>query len=686
MTPMENPLLVLGSLPTFSNIVPENILPALKILLAENRQILQKLLAGPEPYTWENLLFPLEEMNDRLSKFWSPVSHLHAVMETEALREAYNACLPLLTEYSTELMQNETLYRAVKSIADGPLYAKLNASQRKVIDNELRDFRLAGVSLAAQAKSRYAELQKKLSKLCSQFSENVLDATNAWTFQVTDFKTLQGLPDSSLKIIEQNAEQHGKTGWMFTLDYPCYAAVMKYLANRELRKTMYEAYVTRASDQGPFAGRFDNTQIMEDILSTRYEMAKLLGFSNYAEYSLATKMADKPERVLDFLNDLVTRSKNVAAAEVRELAHYAKAIDHIEQLEAWDLPYYSEKLRHQHYDLSQEDLRPYFPVPKVLDGMFQVVSELYGLKITERKGVDTWHPQVQFFDIYDSKNELRGSFYTDLYARPNKRDGAWMDDARVRRRLHDGTLQKPVAYLTCNFARPIGDKPATLTHEDVVTLFHEFGHCLHHLMTKVEYAPVSGINGVPWDAVEFPSQFMENWCWQKDTLRRISAHEVTGESLPDSLYQKMLAAKNFQPGMHLLRQLEFALFDFRLHLEYDPNKGAQVQAILNDVRKKISVVPFPPFNRFQHSFSHIFAGGYAAGYYSYEWAEVLASDAFSRFEEQGVFDRTSGQAFLENILEQGGTRSPMDLFVAFRGREPTIDALLRHHGLASGNC
>jgi oligopeptidase A len=680
---MENPLLTQGLLPIFSTIQPELIEPAIKHVISQNRVELQKLLAQENGFTWDNLIAPLEEMSDRLAKVWSPVSHLHSVLETEALRAAYNACLPLLTEYHTELMQNETLYKAVLSIAEGHEYSLLNDAQRKVINDELRDFRLAGVSLPPAAKVRYADLQKQLTKLTTQFSENVLDATHAWTFHVTDVNALAGLPDSTLKIAEQNAQQHNETGWILTLDYPCYAAVMKYLANRELRWLMYEAYTTRASDQGPHAGRWDNTSIMENILKARHELANLLGFNSYAEYSLATKMAKKPEQVLSFLQDLVSRSKHYGEKEVQELTAFAKETDNLERLEAWDLPYYTEKLRQKHYSLSQEDVRPYFPVSKVLSGMFAVVSKLFGLKIVERQEIDKWHPHVQFFEIYDEQDNLRGCFYTDLYARPHKRDGAWMDEARVRRRLLDGNTQYPVAYLTCNFTRPLGHKPSYLTHEEVQTTFHEFGHCLHHLLTKVDYAPISGINGVPWDAVEFPSQFLENWCWDKETIKLISEHETTGESLPDLLFNKLLAAKNFQPGMHILRQLEFALFDFRMHLEYDAAKNEKVQSVLNDVRKQVSVVPFPTFNRFQNSFSHIFAGGYAAGYYSYEWAQVLASDAFSRFEEEGVFNASVGRDFLKNILEQGGSREPMELFVAFRGREPKIDALLVHSGLAN---
>lgn len=680
---MENPLLHPTELPNFSDISPELIQPALKQIISQNRKELTELLSQSQPFTWANLLAPMEDMHDYLSKVWSPISHMHSVVETDALREAYNACLPILTEYNTEIMQNETLYKAVQSIADSGEYKKLDNAQRKVIDYELRDFKLAGVSLPVTDKARYAELQKQLSKLTTQFAENVLDATHGWTLHITDPNALKGLPGSTLKLAEETARNEKKPGWVLTLDFPCYSTVMKYLDNRELRWLMYEAYTTRASDQGPNAGRWDNTQIMEQILRTRYDVAMLLGFSNYAEYSLATKMAKSPQQVLNFLNDLVAKSKPAAEKEIAELKDYAKTHDNIDTLEAWDLAYYSEKLRQLHYSISQEDLRPYFPAAKVLSGMFEVVKRLYGLQIIERNDADVWHPQVKFFEVRDENNELRGYFYTDLYARPHKRDGAWMDECRNRRKLTNGKMQLPVAFLTCNFNRPIGDKPALLTHEDVITCFHEFGHCLHHLLTQVDYAAVSGINNVPWDAVEFPSQFFENWCWDKEAIKLISEHVETGDTLPDSLFNKMLAAKNFQPGMHMLRQLEFALFDFRLHLEYDSSKNAQVQNMIDDVRKKVSVFRTPTFNRFQHSFSHIFAGGYSAGYYSYEWADVLASDAFGLFEEKGIFDKNTGRAFMHNILEQGGAREPMDLFIAFRGREPKIDALLRHKGLVN---
>jgi oligopeptidase A len=681
---MENPLLNQGPLPSFSSIIPEeHIEAALKQVLSNNRAELTELLSKNTTFTWDNLMAPLEDIGDRLSKTWAPIGHLHGVAETESLRAAYNACLPLLTEYHTEIMQNESLFKAIQSIADGPEYEKLNTAQRKVIDNELRDFKLTGVSLPAAAKARLGDMQKQLSKLTTQFAENALDATHAWTLHVTDSNAMSGLPEQDLKIAEQTAQQQGKEGWVLTLEYPCYAAVMKYLDSRELRWLMYEAYSTRASDQGPSAGRFNNTPIMEEILQLRHEMATLLGFQNYAEFSLAIKMAKTPKRVLDFLYDLVTRSKPAAEKEMQELVEFAKTKGHIQTLETWDIAFYSEKLRQQKYAISQEELKPYFPVQKVLDGIFTVVNKLYGITITEKPNVDTWHPQVNFFEIHDQNNELRGCFYTDLYARAQKRDGAWMDECRMRRRLKDGSIQTPVAFLTCNFTRPIGNKPALLSQDEVETLFHEFGHCLHHLLTKIDYSAISGINGVAWDAVEFPSQIMEHWCWEKETMSLISSHVETGEHLPDMLYNKLLAAKNFQSGMQMLRQLEFSLFDFRIHLEYDPAKGARIQEILDDVRHNVAVIHYPKFNRFQNSFSHIFAGSYCAGYYSYKWAEVLSSDAYSLFEETGVFNPQTGKNYLENILEKGGVRDPMASFVAFRGREPHIDALLRHSGLAT---
>ncbi len=677
---MENPLLIESPLPLFSKIIPEqHIEAAVKDVLAANRKTLIALLAQNE-FNWENLLAPLDDMQDRLSKIWSPISHLHSVLESETLRAAYNSSLPSLTEYQTELMQNENLYHAIQSVANSPAYSQLNPSQQKVIANDLRDFKLAGVNLSPQDKQLFGDYQKQLSKLTTEFSENILDATHAWTLHVTDEKDLQGLSGQDIQIAKETAEKKNKTGWMFTLEYPSYSAVIRFLENRELRRQMYEAYVTRASDQGPQADQWDNSLIMENILRIRYELANLLGFKNYAEYSLVTKMAKSPKPVLDFLNNLVDESKLSAKKELSELLEFAKK-DHITEVKAWDLAFYTEKLRQQKYAVSQEELKPYFPADKTLAGLFEVVNKLYGIRITEKTDVDVWHPQVKYFLIYDKDNILRGGFYIDLYARDHKRDGAWMDECRIRRRLIDGSIQHPVAYLTCNFTRPIGEHPALLSQDEVETLFHEFGHCLHHILTQIDYPTISGINGVPWDAVEFPSQMMEHWCWEKEGIALISGHYKTGEVLPDELYKKLHAAKTFQSGMHMLRQIEFALFDFRLHLEYDPAQGGRIQTILDEVRVQVAVVKPPAFNRFQHTFSHIFAGSYAAGYYSYKWSEVLSSDAFSLFEETGAFNPTTGASFMKNILEQGGLPDPMDAFISFRGRGPKIDALLRHAGL-----
>ena len=671
------------TLPTFQAIDLPSVPGEITKMLNNNRNFLYGLLDKTPVFTWSNLMQPLEEMSETISHYFSPISHLHAVKQNEELRKIYNDVLPLLTEYSTEISQNEKLYQAVVSLKESDEFKTLTPAQQKIINDDLRDFRLAGIHLPADKKARMAELSQQLSQLMTKFSENLLDATNAWTLHLTDKSKLVGLPEEALQLAIDSAKQRGLEGYLLTLEYPSYSTAIKYLQNRELRKTVYEAYSTRASDRGPNEGRWDNTRIMEDILRVRHEMANLVGFDNFATYSLATKMAKTPEEVLHFLNDLVTRTKPIAKAEYAEVAALAKSLDGITDLQVWDLSYYSEKLQEATFHFSQEDLRPYFPIDVVLNGLFQVVSKLYGLTITEEKNIDVWHPDVRFFSITDDKAQLRGGFYIDLFARPNKRDGAWMDECRTRMRKQNGTLQAPVAYLTCNFMAAVENKPALLTHDDVITLFHEFGHCLHHLLTKVDYPSVAGINGVPWDAVEFPSQFMENFCWERESLDMIAKHYQTGEHLPDALYQKMLAAKNFQTGLQMIRQLEFALFDFRLHLEFDPNQTLQVQKMLDDVRAHASAIPnIPEFNRFQHSFSHIFGGGYAAGYYSYKWAEVLSADAYGLFEEQGLFNPKTGHAFMENILEVGGVRDPMQSFIAFRGREPSIDALLKQSGIA----
>lgn len=669
-----------AQLPLFNEIDPASIPVLIGKQLNKNREQLNKLLANKGSYTWDNLMHPLESMGDDLSKLWSPIAHLHAVTETDALRKAYNDTLPLLTEYSTEISQNERLYNAILQLAESSEFATLSAAQQKIIQNDLRDFKLSGVHLSSDKKARLAELEKEISELTTKFSENIMDATNAWTLHITDKTQLDGLPEQAMQLAIDNAKHRDKDGFMLTLEYPSYSTAIRFLKNRDLRKTLYEAYTTRASDHGPHRGKWDNTDIMESILRIRHEIANLVGFKNYADYSLATKMAKQPSEVLHFLDDLLERSKSIAQAEYNELKTYAKQLDGLNDLQSWDIAYYSEKMSEAKFYFNQEELRPYFPINAVLSGMFTIMNKLFGITIKENKHITTWHPHARFFDIHDDNGELRGGFYIDLYARPHKRDGAWMDDCRVRR-IDNGNIQLPVAYLTCNFMPPTGDKPALLNHDDVITLFHEFGHSLHHMLTKVDYASVSGINGVLWDAVEFPSQFMENFCWERESLDLITGHYETGEHLPDDLYKKMLAAKHFQTGLQMMRQLEFALFDFHLHLEYDPAKPRQVQTVLDNVRKRSLIIPLPEFNRFQHSFSHIFAGGYAAGYYSYKWAEVLSADAYSKFEENGIFDPVTGRAFMNQILEVGGVPDPMTAFIAFRGREPSIDALLKRSHL-----
>ncbi|MFQ2150860.1 oligopeptidase A [Aeromonas jandaei] len=680
---MNNPLLSMDSLPPFSQIQPDHVQPAVTQAIADCKQKIKDVLAHTEPHTWDSLIAPLEEVNDRLARIWSPVSHLNSVLNSEPLRAAHDACLPLLSEFQTYVGQHEGLYQAYLALSESDDFPRLGGAQRKEIQNTLRDFRLSGIGLPAEAQQRYGEIQARLSELASRFSNNVLDATQGWHKLVADEAELAGLPESVLAAARQMAELKGKEGWLFTLDIPSYLPVMMYADNRELRAEMYEAFTTRASDQGPNAGKWDNSAIMTELLTLRSELAKLLGFANYAELSLATKMADKTSQVVDFLTDLAAKSLPQGKAELGEIRAFAAEQHGQSELAAWDIAYYAEKLKQHKFSISDEQLRPYFPANKVVKGLFEVVKRVFGMKVRERLGIDTWHPDVRFYDIFDSEDELRGSFYLDLYAREHKRGGAWMDVCLGRRYRQDGSLQKPVAYLTCNFNGPVDGKPALFTHDEVVTLFHEFGHGIHHMLTRIDVAGVAGINGVAWDAVELPSQFLENWCWESEALAFISGHYETGEPLPVDLLEKMLTARNFQAAMQMLRQLEFALFDFRLHQEFDPANPAQIPALLDEVRSQVAVMTPPAFNRFQHSFSHIFAGGYAAGYYSYKWAEVLSADAFSRFEEEGIFNPATGQSFLQNILEKGGSKEPMELFRAFRGREPKVDALLRHSGIAA---
>ena len=667
------------SLPSFSTFNPQQVEPALDAILQANLAEVERLLDDAKPYTWDSLMRPLELMDDHLNSMWSIVAHLHSVLDSKELRKVYNACLPKLSEYATHMSHNKRFYEAVVEISTHN-NQQLDQARRQVIHNDLRDFKLAGVALEEKAKKRFAELQTKLSQSTSKFEENLLDATQGWSKLVSDEKELQGLSENAKKIAQETAKRQNLSGWLFTLDLPSYQAVLTYADNRKLREEMYCAYITRASDQGPNAGKWDNTAVMYEILAIRHEMATLLGFKNFAEYSLTKKMAKTEAEVLDFLNNLAAKSLPKAREEFAELGEFAKQEHGIDELAPWDIAYYSEKLCMKHYAVSQEELRPYFPEDRVLSGMFAVIQRLYGMQVKEMQGVDVWHPDVKFFHIIDAANNLRGMFYLDIYARPHKRGGAWMDDCRVRMMDAHGKVQAPIAYLTCNFNPPAANVPALLTHDDVLTLFHEFGHGLHHMLTQINYAAVSGINGVLWDAVELPSQFMENWCWQEEVLQLISKHYQTGESLPKHLIDKIRAAKNFQAGMQMVRQLEFSVFDFRLHSEFNNNPDV-IQKILNTVRKELSVIPVLPINRFQHSFSHIFGGGYAAGYYSYKWAEVLSSDAFSKFEENGIFDRKTGEQFLHEILEKGGSEPPMKLFVNFRGREPRIDALLKHCGI-----
>jgi oligopeptidase A len=679
---MTNPLLANSELPVFSKIKPEHIEPAIDQLLQEARSVVAGRLEATRDYTWENLIEPIENIEDQLNKAWSPVSHMNSVVNSDALREAYNACLPKLSEYSTEMGQNEPLFKAYRFIAESAEFSTLDIAQQKIIQNSLIDFRLSGIDLNTEKKLKFKEISQELSRLASLYEENLMDATNSWTQLITDPDQLAGLPPSAIAQARQTAESQNQAGWMITLQFPSYNAVMTYADNRKLRKQHYEAYSTRASDQGPDAGRFDNSEIMEKILALRHEKARLLGFSNYAELSVYKKMAETTDDVSRFLEDLADRSWRQARKDLSDLKQFAKQHCGITDLQSWDMAYASEKMRQHYYQLSQEEVKAYFPITHVLPGLFAVVNKLYGLNISEINDFDSWHPDVHFFEIQDKNGQIRGRFYTDLYARPKKRGGAWMDDCVGRKKFAD-RLQIPVAYLTCNFTPPTGEDPALLTHDEVITLFHEFGHGLHHMLTQIDHLGVSGINGVEWDAVELPSQFMENWCWEKEALELISGHYQTGAKLPDELFNKMLAAKNFQAGMIMVRQLEFSLFDFRIHRDYDPTKGGRIYEILKQVRSQVAVVTPPDFNRFAHGFSHIFAGGYAAGYYSYKWAEVLSSDAFSLFEEKGIFDRETGNAFLTTILEKGGSRNAMDLFVKFRGRKPTIDALLRHNGIAA---
>lgn len=667
------------SLPVFSAVNPASVKADIEALLNKNRERINSLVANTTQPTWANFIAPMQEWDDELAKAWSPIGHLNSVKNSDELREAYNACLPLLSAYSTELGQNQALFSLYQQFKESDEFTSLNSAQQKAINNALRDFHLSGVDLPADKKQRFGELKQRLSELGSKFSENVLDATNSWHKLITDENELAGVPESAKGLFAQQAKNEQQEGWRLTLDFPCFHPIMTYCENRQLREEIYRAYVTRASELS-HEGKFDNSKIINETLALRDELAELLGFNNYAERSIATKMAESTTEVLEFLNELAAKAKPQAEREFAELTAFAKE-QGAADLQPWDVGFYSEKLKQARYAISQEDLRPYFPMDKALSGMFEVVKRLYGIEITEQQGFDSYHQDVRFFHL-ERDGKPFAAFYLDPYARAKKRGGAWMDDCRVRRQTATG-LQLPVAYLVCNFSPAVGDTPALLTHDELTTLFHEFGHGLHHMLTQIDVPEVSGINGVAWDAVELPSQFMENWCYEPEALAFISGHYQTGEPLPQELLDKLLAAKNFQSAMFTVRQLEFALFDFRLHCEFKRNQPVNVQNLLDEVRRQVAVVPQVEFNRFQHGFSHIFAGGYAAGYYSYKWAEVLSADAFSRFEEEGIFNAATGQSFLKEILSQGGSQDAAVLFENFRGRKPSVEPLLRHSGIVA---
>ena len=676
-----NPLLDFSGLPRFADFKSAHVAPAIDQLLAENRALIARLAADTATPDWNNFVGPLEDANERLHRAWGQVGHLNAVMNSPELREAYNAVLPTITQYYTELGQHEGLYRKFKALRAGARFSALSPAQQKIIGNEVRDFRLGGADLPPAGKQRYTEISDRLSMLTSRFSDNLLDATNAWSHLVTAAAELAGLPDDARDAARAAAEADKQSGWKFTLHAPSYMPVLQYADNRALRERMYRAYVTRASEFGD--AKLDNTPLITDIVSLRREIAQLLGFSNFAEYSLEAKMAETPAQVLEFLRELAVRAKPYAQRDLKELQDFARAELGMTELSAWDYAYVSEKLRVAQYAFSENEVKQYFPETTVLPGMFKVVETLYGLSIAPTEAPQ-WHADVRFFSIRDRSGALVGQFYLDLYARPTKRGGAWMDDAITRRRTAQGT-QAPVAYLNCNFTPPVAgkQKPAFFTHDEVITLFHEFGHGLHHLLTRVDYLGVSGINGVEWDAVELPSQFMENFCWEWGVVEPMTRHADSGAALPKALFDKMLAAKNFQSGMHTMRQIEFSLFDLRLHYDFDPAGKQTALQLLDAVRREVAVVVPPAYNRFPNNFSHIFAGGYAAGYYSYKWAEVLSADAYSLFEENGVLDPKTGMRFWDEVLAVGGSRPALESFVAFRGREPKIDALLRHNGMAT---
>ncbi|MFZ9407794.1 MAG: M3 family metallopeptidase [Burkholderiaceae bacterium] len=680
----DNALLDFSGLPRFAAFDPAQVAPAIDTLIAQARDALTRACEPSTPLTWQDFIEPLESATERLARAWGMVGHLNGVADSEVLRAAYNAALPVVTEFWTALGQDEALFARYRALRDSPQFGQLDSARQRVVINALRDFRMGGAELVSPARERFAAIQEEQAMLAQKFSENVLDATKSWSLDISDRDRLKGIPEEALEAARQEAERAGVPGWRFTLQFPSYFPVMQYAQDRAMRESMYRAYVTRASELGPIP-EHDNGPVIANTLALRAEEARLLGHASYAEVSLAAKMADSPVAVMDFLRDLAARAKPSAQRDMAELQAFAARELGIESLQAWDLAWASEKLKESLYSFSDNEVKQYFQLPRVLEGLFGLIERMFEVRITGEQA-ETWHPDVRFYRI-EREGQLIGQFYLDMFARPSKRPGAWMDDARGRRLLVTG-LQTPVAYLTCNIQAPVGDRPALLSHDDVITLFHEFGHGLHHMLTRVDVLGVAGIAGVEWDAVELPSQFMENFCWEWEIVQSMSSHVDTGAPLPHGLFERMRQARNFQSGMQTLRQVEFALFDMRLHTEFGDIASAdlanRVQSLLDEVRREVAVVVPPEFNRFQNSFSHIFAGGYAAGYYSYKWAEVLSADCYAAFEEEGVFNPTTGKRFLEEILSMGGSRPAIDSFRAFRGREPRIDALLRHNGMDEG--
>lgn len=672
---MSNPLLEQHELPPFSSFAPEQVVPAIKEITQRNLKWIDELVEQVDQPDWDNFLSKLEDWDDELSQAWSPVGHLSSVKDSPEMREAYKEALALLSDYSTQIGQHEGLYRKYQQVDQ----KKLTPEQKKAVQNALRDFELSGIGLPKEQQKQFADLQRELAELQHTFSEQVLDATQGWSKLITNPDELAGLPETAMATLANNAKLKDQEGWLVNLEFPSYLPVMTYADNRTLRKEVHLAFVTRASDRGPNANKWNNYPVITDILDRKLEKARLLGYQNFAELSLVKKMADTPQQVLDFLNELAQKSLPQARQEFAELVEFAGDELGINDLQPWDMAYVSEKLKQHKYAVSDEELRVYFPVDTVINGLFKTIERLFGVEFRLQQDVEVYHPDVRYYHVLLKGQPVAG-FYFDLYAREGKRGGAWMDECRVRRQA-GGRTQNPVAYMTCNFTAPLDGKPSLLTHNEVTTLFHEFGHGIHHMLTQVNIASISGINGVAWDAVELPSQFMENFCYEKEALVDIAGHHETGEPLPDDLLQRMQDAKNFQSAMQMVRQLEFALYDFELHCDYQTGQDNLIHDKIEQVRKRVAVVPVADDNRFETSFSHIFGGGYAAGYYSYKWAEVLSADAFSRFEEEGIFNPSTGESFRKEILEKGGSEDAMVLFINFRGREPSVDPLLRHSGI-----